>query len=158
MKQLDGPIRGSSPRSRSCWPRSRASARSSRRRSWPSWGTGRDPVRRGEGPGQGGGGRRRARSQGVRFGATRRLPAYVEAGLTGSAAGPLSGGVRAAPWQHEAKLWAYTRKTLAEGKPHRVALNAVANKLCHVVYACLLDRRPYEARDPAPKGASDLRN
>jgi hypothetical protein len=37
-----------------------------------------------------------------------------------------------------------------------VALNAVANKLCHVVYACLRDRRPYEARNPAPKDASDL--
>jgi transposase len=42
------------------------------------------------------------------------------------------------------------RKKLAEGKPHRVAFNAVANKLCHVVYACLRDRRRYE-RDPVPK-------
>ena len=52
----------------------------------------------------------------------------------------------------KAKLWAYTRKTLAEGKPHRVALNAVANKRCHVVYACLLDRRPYEAPRPRSQG------
>ena len=57
---------GATPRSRSCWPRSRASARWSRRRSWPSWG--RDAVRRGEGPGQGGGGGRGDRSQVGRFG------------------------------------------------------------------------------------------
>jgi transposase len=55
-------------------------------------------------------------------------------------------------------LGALYRKKLAEGKPHRVALNAVANKLCHIVYACLRDRRPYEARDPAPKCPSDLMN
>jgi hypothetical protein len=53
-------------------------------------------------------------------------------------------------------LGALYRKKLAEGKPHRVALNAVANKLCHIVYACLRDRRPYEARDPAPTCGSNL--
>jgi transposase len=63
-----------------------------------------------------------------------------------------------AAWQHDAMLGALYRKKLAEGKPHRVALNAVANKLCHIVYACLRDRRPYEARDPAPKCPSDLMN
>jgi transposase len=55
-----------------------------------------------------------------------------------------------AAWQHDAMLGALDHKKLAEGKPHRVALNAVAKKLCHVVSACLRDRRPYEARDPAP--------
>jgi transposase len=55
-----------------------------------------------------------------------------------------------AAWQHEA-MEAMYRKKLAEGKPHRVASNAVANKLCHVVSACLRDRRPYEARDSVPK-------
>jgi transposase len=61
-----------------------------------------------------------------------------------------------AAWQHDAMLGALYRKKLAEGKPHRVALNAVANKLCHIVYACLRDRRPYEARDPAPTFGSNL--
>ncbi len=61
-----------------------------------------------------------------------------------------------AAWGHDALLGDLYRKKLAEGKPHRVALNAVANKLCHIVYACLRDRRPYEARNPAPQEASDL--
>jgi transposase len=63
-----------------------------------------------------------------------------------------------AAWQHDAQLGALYRRKLAEGKPHRVALNAVANKLCHIVYACLRDGRPYEVRDSAPQGASDLRD
>jgi transposase len=61
-----------------------------------------------------------------------------------------------AAWQHDSMLGAPYRKKVAERKPHRVALNAVANKLCHVVYACLRDRRSYEARDSAPTCGSNL--
>ena len=37
-------------------------------------------------------------------------------------------------------------KLRRKGKPHRVAVTAVARKLCHVVYAVMRDGRPY---DPA---------
>ncbi len=42
--------------------------------------------------------------------------------------------------QHDPKLRAFYEKKRREGKPHRVAVTAVARKLCHVVYA--VDRRP----------------
>ena len=61
-----------------------------------------------------------------------------------------------AAWQHDAMLGALYHKKLAEGKPHRVALNAVANKLCHIVSAWLRNHWPYEARDSAPTCGSNL--
>ena len=37
----------------------------------------------------------------------------------------------------------YDRKR-AEGKPHRVAVTAVARKLCHIVFAVMRDQVPYD--------------
>lgn len=46
--------------------------------------------------------------------------------------------------QHDPKLRAFYEKKRREGKPHRVAVTAVARKLCHVVYAVMRDREPYD--------------
>ena len=48
--------------------------------------------------------------------------------------------------QYDPKLRAYYDKLRRKGKPHRVAVTAVARKLCHVVYAVMRDGEPY---DPA---------
>ena len=48
--------------------------------------------------------------------------------------------------QHDPKLREYYDKLRRRGKPHRVAVTAVARKLCHVVYAVMRDGKPY---DPA---------
>lgn len=48
--------------------------------------------------------------------------------------------------QHDPKLRAFYEKKRRENKPHRVAVTAVARKLCHVVYAVMRDGEPY---DPA---------
>ncbi|MEE1208991.1 MAG: IS110 family transposase [Parafannyhessea umbonata] len=48
--------------------------------------------------------------------------------------------------QYEPKLKEYYDKLRRKGKPHRVAVTAVARKLCHVVYAVMRDGKPY---DPA---------
>lgn len=48
--------------------------------------------------------------------------------------------------QYDPKLKAFYDKKRREGKPHRVAVTAVARKLCHVVYAVMRDGEPY---DPA---------
>lgn len=48
--------------------------------------------------------------------------------------------------QHDPRLRAFYDKKRREGKPHRVAVTAVARKLCHVVYAVMRDGEPY---DPA---------
>lgn len=48
--------------------------------------------------------------------------------------------------QHDPRLRAFYEKKRREGKPHRVAVTAVARKLCHVVYAVMRDGEPY---DPA---------
>ena len=48
--------------------------------------------------------------------------------------------------QHDPKLKEYYDKLRRKGKPHRVAVTAVARKLCHVVYAVMRDGKPY---DPA---------
>jgi len=45
--------------------------------------------------------------------------------------------------QYDPKLRAFYEKKRAEGKPHRVAVTAVARKLCHVVYAVMRDGEPY---------------
>lgn len=46
--------------------------------------------------------------------------------------------------KYDPKLGAFYAKKRAEGKPHRVAVTAVARKLCHVVYAVLRDQKPYD--------------
>lgn len=48
--------------------------------------------------------------------------------------------------QYDPKLRGYYNKLRGKGKPHRVAVTAVARKLCHVVYAVMRDGEPY---DPA---------
>ena len=48
--------------------------------------------------------------------------------------------------QYDPKLKAFYDKKRREGKPHRVAVTAVARKLRHVVYAVMRDGEPY---DPA---------
>ena len=48
--------------------------------------------------------------------------------------------------QYDPKLREYYDKLRRKGKPHRVAVTAVARKLCHVVYAVMRDGEPY---DPA---------
>lgn len=48
--------------------------------------------------------------------------------------------------QYDPKLKDYYDKLRRKGKPHRVAVTAVARKLCHVVYAVMRDGEPY---DPA---------
>lgn len=42
------------------------------------------------------------------------------------------------------KLREFYEKKRLEGKPHRVAVTAVARKLCHVVYAVMRDQAPYD--------------
>ena len=48
--------------------------------------------------------------------------------------------------QHDPKLKEYYDKLRRKDKPHRVAVTAVARKLCHIVYAVMRDGEPY---DPA---------
>lgn len=48
--------------------------------------------------------------------------------------------------QYDPRLKEYYDKLRRKGKPYRVAVTAVARKLCHVVYAVMRDGRPY---DPA---------
>lgn len=48
--------------------------------------------------------------------------------------------------QYDPRLKEYYGKLRRKGKPHRVAVTAVARKLCHVVYAVMRDGKPY---DPA---------
>ena len=46
--------------------------------------------------------------------------------------------------QFDPRLKAFYDKKRREGKPHRVAVTAVARKLCHVVYAVMRDGEPYD--------------
>lgn len=48
--------------------------------------------------------------------------------------------------QYDPKLKAFYDKKRREGKPHRVAVTAVARKLCHVVYAVMRDGEPYDPK------------
>ena len=48
--------------------------------------------------------------------------------------------------QYDPRLKEYYDKLRRKGKPHRVAVTAVARKLCHIVYAVMRDGEPY---DPA---------
>ena len=45
--------------------------------------------------------------------------------------------------QFDPALRAFYDKKRSEGKPHRVAVTAVARKLCHVVFAIMRDQVPY---------------
>ena len=42
------------------------------------------------------------------------------------------------------RLRAFYDRKRAEGKPHRVAVTAVARKLCHIVFAVMRDQVPYD--------------
>ena len=46
--------------------------------------------------------------------------------------------------QYDPGLRAFYDKKRAEGKPHRVAVTAVARKLCHIVFAVMRDQVPYD--------------
>lgn len=48
--------------------------------------------------------------------------------------------------RYDDRLRGFYEKKRREGKPHRVAVTAVARKLCHIVYAVMRDGEPY---DPA---------
>lgn len=45
--------------------------------------------------------------------------------------------------QHDPSLRAFYEKKRGEGKRHRVAVTAVARKLCHIIYAVMRDGAPY---------------
>lgn len=47
-------------------------------------------------------------------------------------------------WQYDPKLSEFCRKKREENKPHRVAVTAVARKLCHIVYAVMRDQKGYD--------------
>lgn len=51
--------------------------------------------------------------------------------------------------QYDPSLRAFYERKRLEGKCHRVAVTAVARKLCHIVFAVMRDRVPY---DPARPG------
>ena len=46
--------------------------------------------------------------------------------------------------QSDPRLRGFYDKKRREGKPHRVAVTAVARKLCHIVYAVMRDGEPYD--------------
>jgi transposase len=48
-------------------------------------------------------------------------------------------------WQYDGRLGDFYRKKRSEGKPHRVAVTAVARKLCHVIFAVMRDQEAYDA-------------
>ena len=52
--------------------------------------------------------------------------------------------------QYDPSLRAFYERKRAEGKCHRVAVTAVARKLCHIVFAVMRDQAPY---DPARPGS-----
>ena len=51
-------------------------------------------------------------------------------------------------WQYDPALRAFYERKRAEGKCHRVAVTAVARKLCHIVFAVMRDGVPYDPRRP----------
>lgn len=50
-----------------------------------------------------------------------------------------------ASWS-DPQLKEYYQRLRARGKPHRVAVGAVARKLCYIIFAVLNENRPYEVR------------
>lgn len=55
------------------------------------------------------------------------------------------GAAFVASWA-DPQLKAYYQSLRARGKPHRVAVGAVARKLCYIIFAVLSEDRPYEVR------------
>jgi hypothetical protein len=47
-------------------------------------------------------------------------------------------------WQCDRELGELYRKRRAGGKPHRVAVTAVARRLCRIVHAVMRDGKPYD--------------
>jgi len=45
-------------------------------------------------------------------------------------------------------LAAFYHRKLAEGKHHSTCIGAVSRKLCYIIYAVLMENRPYEVRNP----------
>lgn len=60
--------------------------------------------------------------------------------------------------QYDPSLRAFYERKRAEGKCHRVAVTAVARKLCHIVFAVMRDQAPYDparpGRDPSKHSVS----
>ena len=60
--------------------------------------------------------------------------------------------------QYDPSLRAFYERKRAEGKCHRVAVTAVARKLCHIVFAVMRDGVPYDpgrpGRDPSKHSGS----
>ena len=60
--------------------------------------------------------------------------------------------------QYDPTLRAFYERKRAEGKCHRVAVTAVARKLCHIVFAVMRDQAPYDparpGRDPSKHSVS----
>lgn len=55
------------------------------------------------------------------------------------------GAAFVASWS-DPELKTYYQKLRQRGKPHRVAVGAVARKLCYVIFAVLSENRPFESR------------
>lgn len=55
------------------------------------------------------------------------------------------GAAFVASWS-DPQLKDYYEHLRARGKPHRVAVGAVARKLCYIIFAILSENRPYEVR------------
>ena len=55
------------------------------------------------------------------------------------------GAAFVASWS-DPQLKEYYQRLRARGKPHRVAVGAVARKLCYIIFAVLSEDRPYEVR------------
>lgn len=55
------------------------------------------------------------------------------------------GAAFVASWS-DPELSAYYQKLRQRGKPHRVAVGAVARKLCYIIFAVLSENRPFETR------------
>ncbi len=55
------------------------------------------------------------------------------------------GAAFVASWS-DPELKAYYQKLRQRGKPHRVAVGAVARKLCYILFAVLSENRPFETR------------
>lgn len=93
-----------------------------------------------------------------------------QSGMFDSGGGPItkrgSAYLRRAVWlaagracQHDPALHAFYLKKMKEGKKYRVAVTAVARKMCHIIFAVLRDQVPYDpnlsGKDLAKHSISD---